>query len=102
MYPCTYNKQEKDFKKEEVKQRALQEIAKEVDLENGKVVEQLWNKSVFFIFCFLVEALYIDVEPKLMMSEAMNDVCIPCLCFHEIIYSSKFVDNISLVEMYWR
>ena len=102
MYPCTYNKQEKDFKKEEVKQRALEEIAKEVDLENGKVVEQLWNKSVFFIFCFLVEALYIDAEPKLMMSEAMNDVCIPCLCFHEIIYSSKFVDNISLVGMYWR
>ena len=102
MYPCSYNKQEKDFKKEEVKQRALEEIAKEVDLENGKVVEQLWNKSVFFTFCFLVEALYIDVEPKLMMPEAVNDVCIPSLCFHEIIFSSKFVDNISLVGMCWR
>ena len=43
MYPCLYNKQEKDFKKEEVKQRAWKEIAKELDLENGKVVEQLWN-----------------------------------------------------------
>ena len=43
MYPCLYNKQEKDFKKEEVKQRAWNEIAKELDLENGKVVEQLWN-----------------------------------------------------------
>ena len=38
-----YNKQEQDFKKEEVKQRAWKEIAKELDLENGKVVEQLWN-----------------------------------------------------------
>ena len=43
MYPCLYIKQEKDFKKEEVKQRAWKEIAKELDLENGKVVEQLRN-----------------------------------------------------------
>ena len=43
MYPCLYNKQGKDFKKEEVKQRAWKEIAKELDLENGKVGEQLWN-----------------------------------------------------------
>ena len=42
MYPCLYNKQ-KDFKKEEVKQRAWKETAKELDVENGKVVEQLWN-----------------------------------------------------------
>ena len=58
MYPCLYNKQEKDFKKEEVKQRAWKEIAKELDLENGKVVEQLWKsvKSVLNqkrLFCFL-------------------------------------------------
>ena len=43
MYPCLYNKQEKDFKNEEVKQRAWKEIAKELDLQNGKVAEQLWN-----------------------------------------------------------
>ena len=43
MYPCLYIKQEKDFKKEEVKQTAWKEIAKELDLKNGKVVEQLWN-----------------------------------------------------------
>ena len=43
MYPCLHNKQEKDFKKEEVKQRAWKEIAKKLDLKNGKVVEQLWN-----------------------------------------------------------
>ena len=58
MYPCLYNKQEKDFKKEEVKQRAWKEIAKEQDLENGKVVEQLWKsvKSALTqkrLFCFL-------------------------------------------------
>ena len=43
MYACLYNKQEKDFKNEEVKQGAYKEIAKELDLENDKVVEQLWN-----------------------------------------------------------
>ena len=43
VYPYLYNKKEKDFKKEEVKQRAWKEIANELDLENGKVVEQLWN-----------------------------------------------------------
>ena len=43
MYPYFYNKQEKDFKKEEVKQRAWRGIANELDLENGKVVKQLWN-----------------------------------------------------------
>ena len=60
MYPCLYNKQEKDFKKEEVKQRAWKEIAKELDLENGKVVEQLWKsvksvltqKRLFLLFVF--------------------------------------------------
>ena len=43
MYSCLHNKQEKDFEKEEVKQTAWKEIAKELDLENGKVVEQLRN-----------------------------------------------------------
>ena len=77
MYPCLYNKQEKDFKKEEVKQRAWKEIAKELDQ-------------------------IINVEPKLTMPEAVNDVCMPSLCFHERIFSSKFGDNISLVGMSWR
>ena len=36
MYPCLYNKQEQDFKKEEAKQRAWKEIAKELDLEMVK------------------------------------------------------------------
>ena len=43
IYPCLFNKQEQDFKKEEIKQRAWKKIAKELDLENGKVVEQLLN-----------------------------------------------------------
>ena len=43
MYPCLYIKQEKYFKKEEVKKTAWKEIAKELDLENGQEVEQLWN-----------------------------------------------------------
>ena len=41
MYPCFYDKQEQDSKKEEVKQRSWREIAKKLDLGNGKVVEQL-------------------------------------------------------------
>ena len=42
MYPCLNIKQEKDFKKKkEVKQTAWKEIAKKIDLENGKLVEQL-------------------------------------------------------------
>ena len=43
MYPCSYIKQEKNFKKEEVKQTAWKEVAKELDLEYCKLVEQLWN-----------------------------------------------------------
>ena len=43
IYPCLFNKQEQDFKKEEIKQRAWKKIAKELDLKNGKVVEQLLN-----------------------------------------------------------
>ena len=78
MYPCLYNKQEKDFKKEEVKQRAWKEIAKELDLENGKLVEQLWNN----------------------FKKLLSKLC--SLCFHERISSSKFGDNISLVGMSWR
>ena len=35
MDPRLYNKQEKKFRKEEVKPRAWKEIAKEQDLENG-------------------------------------------------------------------
>ena len=109
MYPCLYNKQEKDFKKE-VKQRAWKEIAKELDLENGNVVEQLWKsvksvltpKRVFLLFVFFPDAFYIDVETKLMMPEAVNDVYLPSLCFHERFFSCKLGDNISLVVMSWR
>ena len=43
LYPCLYNKQESDFKKEDMKQRAWNEIAKELDLASGKEAEQLWN-----------------------------------------------------------
>ena len=42
MYPCFYDKQEKDFKKEENRELGIK-IAKELDLKNCKVVEQLWN-----------------------------------------------------------
>ena len=43
MQPCFYNKQEKDFKNQKVKQGAWKEIAKEPDLKNGQVVEQFWK-----------------------------------------------------------
>ena len=43
LYPCLYNKQEKDFKKENIKQRAWNEIAKELNISNGKEAEQYWQ-----------------------------------------------------------
>ena len=43
LYPCLYNNQEKDFKKEDVKQRAWNEIAKELNISNGKEAEQYWQ-----------------------------------------------------------
>ena len=43
LYPCFYNKQEKDFKKEDIKQRAWNEIAKELNISNGKEAEQYWQ-----------------------------------------------------------
>ena len=108
MHLCLYNKQEKDFKKEEIKQTAWKEITKELDLENGKVVEQLWKnvksaltQNRLFCFFFFPEAFYIDVETKLMMPEAVNGVYLPSLYFHERIFSSKLGD-ISLVGMSWR
>ena len=102
-----YNNQETDFKKEEVKQRAWEEIATELDLENGNVVEHYWKsvKSVLTqkrLFCFFPDAFYIDAERKLMMPEKVNDVYLSSLCFHERIFSSKLVDNISLVGMSWQ
>ena len=108
MHPWLYNKQEKDFKKEEVKQIAWKEIAKELDPEHGKVVEQLWksvksvvNQKRLFCFLFFPDAFYIDVETKIMMSAAVNNVYLPSLCSHERIFSSKLGDNISLVWWEW-
>ena len=39
-YPCLYNKQDKDFFKKDIKQRAWNEIAKELNISNGKEAEQ--------------------------------------------------------------
>ena len=38
LYPCLYNKQEKDFKKEDIKQRAWNEITKELNISNEKEI----------------------------------------------------------------
>ena len=43
LYPCMYNKQGKDFKKEDIKQRAWNEIAKELNISNRKEAEQYWQ-----------------------------------------------------------
>ena len=43
MHPCLYDKQEKEFKKEKLKQRAWQKKARQLNPENGKIVEQRWN-----------------------------------------------------------
>ena len=64
-----------------------------------------YPKASFFAFCFIPDAFYIDVEPKVMMPEAMNDVYMLSLCFHERIFSSKFGDkfggNELAIEIYW-
>ena len=41
LYPCLHNKQEKDFKKEDMKQRAWNEIAKELNISNVKYWQNL-------------------------------------------------------------
>ena len=74
---------------EEEEFKALQVINKLASAEENR---QMWDPDAF----------YIDVESKLMMPEAENDVCIPSLCFHERIFSFKFGDNISLVGISWR
>ena len=38
LYPCLYNKQEKDFKKEDIKQRTWNEIAKKLNISNEKEI----------------------------------------------------------------
>ena len=46
-----------------------------------------YPEAYFFFFFFFPDAFYIGVEPKLMMPEAVNDVCMPSLCFHEKKFS---------------
>ena len=58
MDPCWYNNQEKDFKKEEVKQRTWKKITKELDLENGKVVSRTTTsnnlKKLFIVLSLVI------------------------------------------------
>ena len=57
LYPCLYNKQEKDFKKEDIKQRAWNEIAKELNISNGKeAVVPAIDTSLWFPFLFLTSS----------------------------------------------
>ena len=97
MYPCLYNKQEKDFKKEEVKQRAWKEIAKELDLENGKVVEQLWNTFKKLLFKRRTKLKEVDVS-----GDATGPVNKARKEANFLFSRKKFDDNISLVGMSWR
>ena len=97
MYPCLYNKQGKDFKKEEVKQRAWKEIAKELDLENGKVVEQLWNNFKKLLFKRRTKLKEVDVS-----GDATGPVNKARKEANFLFSRKKFDDNISLVGMSWR
>ena len=65
LYPCLYNKQEKDFKKEDIKQRAWNEIAKELNISNAKEI-------------FL---LRLRIAKANDMPEEGHDVCMPLFCF---------------------
>ena len=64
LYPCLYNKQEKDFKKEDIKQRAWNEIAKELNISNGK--------EIFLLRLRIAKAN--DARRR-------ADVCMTLLCF---------------------
>ena len=55
-------------------------------------------KSVFFALYFLPDAFCIDLEPKLMMPEAVNDVCMPSLCFHEREF---FLLSLVIITVWW-
>ena len=79
MHHCLYNKQEKYLKKE-VKQRAWKEIAKELDLKYG-----------------LPDVFYIDVAPKLMMPEAVSDVCM-----HLFVFTKEFFFlSLVIISVWW-
>ena len=56
-----------------------------------------YPKASFLFFVFYLMSSTFDVEPKLMIPEAINNVCMPSLCFQEITFSSKLGDKISLV-----
>ena len=64
LYPCLYNKEEKDLKKEDIKQRAWNEIAKELNISNGKEAEQ-----------------YSQNLKKLLSGQEGHGVCMPLFCF---------------------
>ena len=55
-------------------------------------------KSVFFALYFLLDAFSIDLEPKLMMREAVNDMCMPSLCFHEREF---FLLSMVIISVWW-
>ena len=75
LYPCLYNKQEKDFKKEDIKQQAWNEIAKELNISNGKEAVQYWQN---------LKKLLSKRRCKLKevgVSGEGHDVCMPLFCF---------------------
>ena len=82
LYPCFYNKQEKDFKKEDIKQRAWNELAKELNISNGKEAEQYWQNlkkaGEMLPSCSGIQA---KQSTKLTMPEEGHDVCMPLFCF---------------------
>ena len=49
LYPCLYNKQEKDFKKEDIKQRVWNEIAKAEEGHDVCIPLLCFMKEYFFL-----------------------------------------------------
>ena len=102
MYLCLYNKQEKDFKKEEIKQTAWKEITKELDLENGKVVEQLWSSFKKLLSKWHTKLKEVDVSgaaavPVNKTRKALQELnCLSCLFSFVKVRKTKL--NLSLAK----
>ena len=103
LYPCLCNKQEKDLKKEDIEQRAWNEIAKELNISNGKEAVQYWQnlkKLHSKRRCKLKEA---DVSgasagPVNKARKALKEL--NYLSGHNLTLLSQFTVNGSATEIY--
>ena len=103
LYPCLYNKQEKDFKKEDIKQRAWNEIAKELNIANGKEAKQYWQNLKKLLSKRRCKLKEVDVSgasagPVNKARKALEEL--NYLSGHNLTLLSQFSVNGSATEIY--